>query len=86
MAYKISTKEFSFHYGTFAAEASELGDMFARMLDGFVLVSEKTGKEVPMILKEIHREAAQYEMGDVAYWEFVPEGYSTFDNLFVFND
>ena len=71
---KISTKMFFYDKAdkTFSQEASSLGNalLTGRLYSdadnlGFVMVSHKTGREIPFSL-----EATQYHNGDLVSWKF----------------
>lgn len=78
--WQFSTNLFSYHDGTFTAEASTLGDQFTGR--DFELVSERTGRVVEMVLV-----GPRYDgEGDLTHWEFQPHNCFTFNDLIVFND
>lgn len=77
---QFNTREFSYHYGTFTADASTLGDQFTGK--DFELVSERTGRVIEMVLV-----GPRYDdEGELTHWEFQPHSCFTFDNLIIFND
>ncbi len=87
---QFNTSEFNYHDGTFAAEASDLGDRFSKLFSGhgrdhcdsFNLVSERTGRVVEMVFV-----GPRYDReGDLTHWEFQPHNCYTFNDLIIFND
>jgi len=91
MTMQFNTREFTYHKGTFIAEASDFGGRFNSMFsqvfsdacdEGFELVSERTGAVVKITLKKVHFD----DEGDLTHWEFVPYRCNKFNNLVVFND
>lgn len=85
---QFNTREFTYHKGTFSAEASDFGDRFNSMFsqdadsESFELVSERTGAVVKMILNKVHFD----DEGDLTHWEFIPYRNNKFTSLVVFND
>jgi len=87
---RISTDRFRYEKSTrtFRAEASDLqglrycGQVWDDSCDaGFVMVSEKTGKEVPFVL--CHTE---FSDGDLLYWDFTSFGITPEVRARIFND
>jgi hypothetical protein len=81
----ISSAKFSWipKSNEFVAEISDLhgtdplGQLYADACDqGFVMISEKTGKKVEFTLADIRRDADS----DIMYWEFVPTSTAIFYN------
>lgn len=90
---KVSTALFHYDAETkcFSVEDSELqGDGIVELLgrlyddacdEGFVLVSQRTGKEVPMFLASIDTND-----GDIAGWQFKPASPRHSFSVLVIND
>ena len=81
---QINTDQFTYHNGTFTAEASTILHNTIFPWTGFELVSERTGKIITMILD--YRGCHRDREGDVTHWVFKPAGGGSFNNLIIFND
>lgn len=85
-----SSNKFQWHKDTvvFSAEASELGNrFFSRLYDdaideGFMMISERTGKRKLFSLTEIHKDVE----GDIQYWEFTEVDPPFKLKVIVYND
>jgi len=95
MQTRLETSNFNYHSDTrtFTQDASMLQDRFERMFyefipgesyKGFILCSERTGKEVQMHLEGRVKDTE----GDVQFWRFVPGDpeAANFKELVVWND
>lgn len=92
---RVKSRAFEYQGGRLLQEISTLqayvsGNIFGQLYDdaadqGFVMVSQRTGKEMPFCLEETSRNGD----GDVEYWKFravKEDDFGRFMTALVFND